>query len=137
MLRGHHCRGLHLGVFGQHALDLVELDPVAPQLELAIVTAEELQRTVRPPPCLVAGPVGALVGSVPDSGEAVVVRSGDDALPVHRAETLLVQLRAAEVSAGHALTSDPQLAGDTDAGVIAEPVDQAEPRMCDRAPDRR
>lgn len=57
--RGHHHGRLDLGVLAQYGLDLAQLDPVALDLHLEVVPAEDLDAAVGQVPPQVTGQIGA------------------------------------------------------------------------------
>ena len=105
----------------QGGLDLAELDPETPELDLPIRTAEELQAAVLEEPNPITSPVQPIAGLL---GERV------------RDEPFGSELGAVHVSGRQSVATDVQLAGDTgwqDLAVLAEHVHAC---VGDRAPNR-
>ena len=105
----------------QHRFDLTELDAVATYLHLVVPATEELQDAVG----AVAGEVARLVE--PGSGH------GGKRI---RDESLSGEIGTVEISACDTVTSDEQLAGDTDRHGLQMAVQDIELRVGDGPADR-
>src|SRR6185436_6275528 len=94
-------------VHGQTGLDLAKLDAEAPQLDLGVNAAEELQRAVRQA-------AGQVAGAVP----------AGPAFP--RYQLLGRQIRTVEIAASNATAADPDLTGNAYEHLDAVRVHQAQ-----------
>src|SRR6185437_13567112 len=95
--RDHYDRVAHAPMLSQDRLDLTWLDPEAPDLDLIVGPASELERPVRAPARPVPGPVQPRAGPR-RVGQESPRRGG----------------RVADVSSGHASAAGEQLTGHPD-----------------------
>ncbi|MEI8261957.1 MAG: hypothetical protein WCG77_10710 [Actinomycetes bacterium] len=96
----HHCHSLnHRGVSREGCLDLAEFDSESSNLYLAVVSPDELQVSVRAKADQVAGPVESRA------------RRGSEEVGQ---KALGREVRAVDVSTGHAIPADEELSRDPD-----------------------
>ncbi len=105
----------------EHGFDLAGLDAEAADLELMVGTAEKMQRALGSPPRTVAGAVHAAAWRSE--------RIGD--------ETFGGQARAVEVAARQTAAGDIEFARHSDRHRLQAIVQDIDPRVPDRTPDRR
>ncbi len=104
MLAINHHRLFHLRMRGQRTFDFSQLNAVAADLDLKIITPQVFQITVRPPAHQIAGFVqtGVALGLIFCHGKRV------------RHKILCRQFRPVPIPASHPGTPDVKLAGRTD-----------------------
>ena len=120
VLPGDNHRMENRGVFLQTGLDLAELDPVATDLHLEVLAAQEVDDTIAP----VAGQVtGAVEPGPGDRGSEPI---GDEAL--------LVQLGPLQVAGRHPVAADEQLASHADRAGLEIRVDHVHLLVPERRP---
>ncbi len=108
-------------VLHQHRLDFPGFDPVAPDLQLVVGAAGELEASVRAEPREVAGPVQPSA------------RLGAEGI---RHEHLRRPVRPPQVAARHAAPADVQLAGDADRNRAHAPIEHVHLGVDDGPTDR-
>ncbi|KIH80667.1 hypothetical protein UCMB321_5580 [Pseudomonas batumici] len=116
VLTGQHHRLAHARTSGQARFDLAQFDTETTNLHLVVVTPEVLDNPVR-------GPASEVAGAIQQGSRLVAERVGD--------ELRGVQFRAVQVTLGHALPTDIQLAGHAHRHRLAQGIEHIDLAVAD------